>query len=133
MAEPRRPDLVQAALQPLAELAHQMSDAARALAGGTGLDVEALGRWVEQLGAFPRLSVEALRGLVEEQRGMAERMAQWAEQHRELAEKLAASAERLRQLSEESAAIVEPLLHYAERISEAGEAWLHALRPGGRH
>src|SRR5919109_4491823 len=106
MAEPRPEDVLRSAVQPLADMARSMSDAARSLAGGGGVSLESMQRWAEQLSSLPRQSVEVLRGIVEEQRQMAELMASWAEQHRELADKLASSAERLRQLSQSGSAVV---------------------------
>ena len=82
----------------------------------------------KQVTALPRLWVEPLRHIVEEQRQLAEAMAAWAEQHRELAEQLAESAEHLRRLAEQGAALVDPILTYGARISDVADSWVGLLR-----
>jgi hypothetical protein len=130
------PDQLGSALEPLWDLSSQVADIARSWAAAAGLpavpgQTDALIRYAEQVSTLPRLAVDPLRHIVEEQRRLAEFMAAWAEQHRELAENLAASAEHLRQLSTEVAAVIDPLLAYAEGISEVMSSWTELIRPRG--
>ena len=78
---------------------------------------------------MPRLWVDPLRRIVEEQLRLAELMASWAEQHRKLAEQLAQSAEHLRKLAEDGAALVDPILTYTARLSDVSDSWVDLLRP----
>jgi hypothetical protein len=130
------PDQLRSALEPLRALSSQVGDIARSWAPAAGLpaapwQADTLIGYAEQVSTLPRLAVDPLRHIVEEQRRLAEFMAAWAEQHRELAEKLAASAEHLRQLSTEVGAVIDPLLAYADRISEVMSSWTEVLRPRG--
>ena len=127
------PDRLRSALDPLTDLSRRVAEFVRSttvsgLARTPGSDL--LTRYAEQVSAVPRLWVEPLRRIVEEQRRMAELMAAWAEQHRVLAEQLAASAEQLRRLSEEGAAMIDPILTYVERVSDVTDSWIDLLRPG---
>jgi hypothetical protein len=88
-----------------------------------------LTRYAEQVSAVPRMFVEPLRHIIEEQRRMAELMATWAKQHAEMAKQLAESAEHLRRLSEEGAAMIDPILTYAAKVSDVTDSWIDMLRP----
>jgi hypothetical protein len=124
-------DRLQETLEPLADLTRQMTEAARSWTGGgpgRSLSSELLTGFAELVTALPRLWVEPLRRIVEEQRQLAEAMAAWAEQHRELAGQLAESAEHLRQLAEQGAALVDPILTYGARISDVADSWVDLLR-----
>lgn len=109
----------------MAEVVRSATVTGLGLAPGSDL----LTRYAEAVSAVPRLWVEPLHRIVEEQRRLADLMAAWAEQHRVLAEQLADSAEQLRRLAEDGAAIVDPILAYAERVSDVTDSWIHLLRP----
>ena len=126
------PDALRSAMEPWADISRRVAEAIRSAtvsnpAGKAGADLFL--RYAEQVSAVPRLWVEPLRHIIEEQRRLAELMAAWAEQHRKMAEQLAESAELLRRLSEEGAAMVDPILTYVSRISEVTDSWIDVLRP----
>jgi hypothetical protein len=126
------PDPLRSALEPLAELSRRVAEyfqsaAASGLARTPGSDL--FTRYAEQISAVPRLGVEPLRRIVEEQRRMAELMATWAKQHAEMAKQLSDSAEHLRRLSEEGAAMIDPILTYAAKVSDVTDSWIDLLRP----
>ena len=126
------PDQLRSALEPLGELSRRVAEFVQSatvsgLARTPGSDL--LTRYAEQVSAVPRMFVEPLRHIIEEQRRMAELMATWAKQHAELAKQLAESAEHLRRLSEEGAAMIDPILTYAARVSDVTDSWIDLLRP----
>jgi hypothetical protein len=126
------PDALRAAMEPMADISRRVAEAIRSATLNTpaalpGSDLFL--RYAEQVSAVPRLWAGPLRHIVEEQRRLAELMADWAEQHRQLAEQLAESAELLRRLSQEGAALVDPILNYAERVSDVTDSWIDLFRP----
>jgi hypothetical protein len=127
------PEQQRSALDPLTDLSRRVAEVVRS-ATVSGLartpSADLLTRYAEQVSAAPRLWVEPLRRIVDEQRRMAELMAAWARQHQELANQLAESAEHLRRLSEAGAAVVDPILTYAARVSDVTDSWIDLLRPG---
>ena len=132
---PGAPDPLRSALEPLAELSKRVAEyfqsaATSGLARTPGSEL--FTRYAEQVSAVPRMFVEPLRHIIEEQRRMAELMATWAKQHAEMAKQLADSAEHLRRLSEEGAAMIDPILTYASKVSDVTDSWIDLLRPGGK-
>jgi hypothetical protein len=119
-------------MEPMADISRRVAEAIRAATvnaprGLPGSDL--LLHYAEQVSAVPRLWAGPLRHIVEEQRRLADLMADWAEQHRKLAEQLAESADLLRRLSQEGAALVDPILTYAERVSDVTDSWIDLFRP----
>ncbi len=125
-------DQLRAGLQLLTDLARQVTETAQSWTAGAAARTpgsDLLIRYAEQLSAVPRLWVQPLRRIVEEQLRLAELMASWAEQHRKLAEQLAQSAEHLRKLAEDGAALIDPMLTYTERLSDVADSWVDLFRP----
>jgi len=128
----KQADQLRAGLQQLTDLARQVTEAAQSWTAGVAGRTpgsEVMIRYAEQLSAVPRMWVEPLRRIVEEQVRLAELMASWAEQHRKLAEQLAESAEHLRRLAADGAALVDPILTYTARLSDVADSWVDIFRP----
>ena len=94
-----------------------------AMAGGP------VAAYAEQLATLTEAWTGPLRTLLQQQRVLAEQMAEWAERHRQMSEMIASWAEEHRRMTEQMARIVTPVLTQSEQLTELTRSWAKMMRP----